>query len=1227
MKKHTLKAFAVLALTCIFLVIWKTGILLPEQPNQRLEMIEFESEEHKAALQEARAAYDFKLLRNPLTNTIPKEDVNQAFKVAKKVPELDLNKGVTNGQKTLPTIGVDERGPSNFGGRTRAFAFDSRNQQIIVAGGVSGGIFRSVDGGNNWTDVTPAGEIHNVTSIVQDQDDEDIWYAASGEQIGNSASGSGAPYFGNGIWKSIDNGITWTILPATSGTLEGFDSFFDFNHRIIVDPTNGDVYVGNTAGVMRSTDGGVNWSIVLLATNNGFTGTITEVILTPSGTFYAAISGEGIFRSTNGTAWTQIASGADLVAPGNGFGRIVLAYAPSDDDIIYAFYVGSNFTCGGESSNVYLRRWDDGTSSFTGNWDNDISVCADANLRLEPQGGYNLAIAVRPNNVNEVFIGGERLYRFTITSSSTGTYVFAAGDQGNPTATSMHVDNHLLVFTTNDSLWAGTDGGLRVADVSIAPVAHSFDVQGHTNGGFSWANKNSGFITYQFYRGDITPDASSTMVGGGAQDNANNLIPGPGAASFATELGGGDGVQFAIISGTSVSDFNTLNGTQFGSIVRRTSAPFATLITPFDPLNPGATWQGFDTFFLLDADNTDHWYYPIIGTSPLGVGIFRTRFASTMTFATSELTGDPTTGFENMTFMNIPGGSGDISALGVSRNAAYNDQAYTASDVNRKLYIGTDAGRVFRLADPAFGSNAVVEITPGGLTGNVSDIAVNPYDDNEILITVSNYGVSSVWHTFDASVGSPTYTEVEGPDDSAVELASVRAGMITIAGSKTLYIVGTSTGLYGTTELTGATTTWERIGTNEVAFANCVDMRLRTADNKVAVATHGNGMFVLNIPCASMTAPLSTIDLAVTDTQCPITFYANSDCSGLIAKVEATGGSPIDGSVDAEVWIDPTVQTASAEGGFNDVPYVQRHFEITPTANPTTATGRVTLFVTQAEFNAFNSHPNSTLNLPTNSGDASGIANLRVTKRDGSSTDGSGSVESFNDATPTLIDPANGDIVFNNDKMRWEITFDVTGFSGFFVHTQNNALIPPPLLPIELSAFEAKVVDKNDVALTWETQTEVNNTGFEIQRSSDGIEFEKIGFVISQGNTFETQSYNFLDQDVRPDTWYYRLKQIDLDDNFSFSEVRVVTIEMGVKIVHKYYPNPVSDIMTIEFSEKGNESITVEILNVMGRQITSFQVRQDVESYNVNNWNLQPGVYFLRISLGDESEVLSFVKI
>ena len=138
-----------------------------------------------------------------------------------------------------------KRGPYNVGGRTRALAIDVTDENIILAGGVSGGVWRSTDGGSSWTKTTGSSYLHSVTSLSQDtrSGQESTWYYVTGELIGNSASEGGASYAGNGVYKSTDGGLNWTLLTSTSSSITEFDSYFDYNWRVAVNPTNGDVMV------------------------------------------------------------------------------------------------------------------------------------------------------------------------------------------------------------------------------------------------------------------------------------------------------------------------------------------------------------------------------------------------------------------------------------------------------------------------------------------------------------------------------------------------------------------------------------------------------------------------------------------------------------------------------------------------------------------------------------------------------------------------------------------------------------------------------------------------------------------------------------------------------------------------------------------------------------------------------------------------------------------------
>ena len=205
--------------------------------NKKEARDENEEDENAERKTEAdRWAAEFKMIKDPKTGQIPRGIHAQEINAAKKVNKLQLPAETSStglNTRTLPVITTTVRGPNNYGGRTRAIAFDKRNTQIVLAGGVSGGVFRSTDGGGTWTRVAPAGDIHNLTAIAQDPSAPDTWYYGTGENSGNSASGTGGTYLCSGIWKSTDNGVTWTALAKMQSNLYAFDIAFGYISRLI----------------------------------------------------------------------------------------------------------------------------------------------------------------------------------------------------------------------------------------------------------------------------------------------------------------------------------------------------------------------------------------------------------------------------------------------------------------------------------------------------------------------------------------------------------------------------------------------------------------------------------------------------------------------------------------------------------------------------------------------------------------------------------------------------------------------------------------------------------------------------------------------------------------------------------------------------------------------------------------------------------------------------------
>ncbi len=174
-------------------------------------------------------------------------------------------------------------------------------------------------------------------------------------------------------------------------------------------------------------------------------------------------------------------------------------------------------------------------------------------------------------------------------------------------------------------------------------------------------------------------------------------------------------------------------------------------------------------------------------------------------------------------------------------------------------------------------------------------------------------------------------------------------------------------------------------------------------------------------------------------------------------------------------------------------------------------------------------------------------------------------------------------------------------------------------LPVEFLTFNGVEKD-GQVQLTWETASENNNAGFEVQKSERGVQWQKLGFIQGQGTSQESQLYSFTDQNPTSGYNYYRLKQIDNDGAYEYSPIRTVLLQSEVKDKITVYPNPATNQLFIE-----NGQGTVSIFNVMGQLIRRFTIQ--TASATINIEDLHSGSYFLTF-ITDEGErnTVSFLK-
>ena len=175
------------------------------------------------------------------------------------------------------------------------------------------------------------------------------------------------------------------------------------------------------------------------------------------------------------------------------------------------------------------------------------------------------------------------------------------------------------------------------------------------------------------------------------------------------------------------------------------------------------------------------------------------------------------------------------------------------------------------------------------------------------------------------------------------------------------------------------------------------------------------------------------------------------------------------------------------------------------------------------------------------------------------------------------------------------------------------------IVPVELLSFSASVTT-NAVNLNWSTATELNNLGFEIQRNKEGTEFFTVGFVDGNGTTTELHNYSYTDKNLDNGKYYYRLKQVDYDGSYEYSDiVEVEWRAFNSYVLEQNYPNPFNPTTTIRFSIKNKSNVRITILNAIGEEVAVVLNEEKEAGYHqveFNATNLPSGVYFYQLRAG-----------
>ena len=466
------------------------------------------------------------------------------------------------------------------------------------------------------------------------------------------------------------------------------------------------------------------------------------------------------------------------------FDRTFVDVSPSDPNILYVMMENGN-----TGYITYIAK-----SSDAGNTWTQISIAEDENGN--PFGDYQGSmdywglLGIDPNDPNTIYAAGA-LSIFKSTDSGTNWTEISEWRGTGFSQPYVHADHHNIVFIDSDKILFSNDGGVFLT----------------TDGGNTFTMKNDNMVTTQFYSTAIHPTTSDYVLGG-AQDNGTWRLNTAGKQE-GSEVYGGDGAYTHI---DQVDPTYQFSATTYGNIVRST--------------NGGASFGLYSN--VTNADGTDAGFF--INPSVID-GVNKAMY---VTFDNNSILRQKDyTALTNHDFININLGAGA---------SAYKVSPHTSG----VLFVATAGGRVFKIVDAHTDNYSITEISPGVTSGYISSIDVGK-DDNQILITLSNYGIDSIFETISGG-GANGWVNVEGdlPD------MPVRWGLYNRDNFNQVAIA-TEVGVWVSDDITSSSVVWNP--SNDGLANTRVDMLAMNSNGEMSAGTFGRGQFTS--PGFTSTAPLN----------------------------------------------------------------------------------------------------------------------------------------------------------------------------------------------------------------------------------------------------------------------------------------------------------------------------------------------------------------------------------
>jgi len=727
-------------------------------------------------------------------------------------------------------------------GRANVILTDPNNTSVIYIGFSGGGVWKSTDGGSTWTPKTETLGSLSVGSLTMDPGNSSTLYL-----------GLGDPFDGTGIGlvKSTDGGDTWSnpVYLGNSSIIPAIE----------VSRTNPQIVLAATdAGLYRSTDGGASFTKVSIATGQPDDPYVWTLAWGGGDTFVLGLEaayanfGSGtstlgqIWRSTdNGAHWTQSTGVTNFNgATDNGVGRLYIASAPSDRNVMYAEAANKNEGNATADFADIFKSTDNG-QSWTGmgktavngstykSYTNTNTESADLSTLLNGQGWYNQLVLIDPTNPNVAYFGGALLLVRTTNGGTNFSQV--SNWLAQYSLPYVHADFHGGTIASDGTLYVGTDGGIfRSSDAHTAASGGTVPTFTDT--------LNRGIASHLVYQvGSSTDNTDAVVIG--LQDNGTRVRS--GSTSIFNQLIGGDGFGCDVNQSDATKMLGSL---YYGDVYRsiNSGASFAKAVTGLTGHGNGNIMPFITVLSRWDGDASGDTVFTFSNTK-----VFKTiNYASNWTALGT--TGLPNTTQSPMYLRGVGAAKSNGNIVGVVSNGG-------------RVFLTTNGGTSWT----QIGNNN--PSGTGSLPGNglsLSSIKFDPTNANIIYVTSVAPSLTAT-HIWRSTNSGSSWTAIDGAGSGFPAGVPVNALFVDPVTPTTLY-AATMLGVYASSD-SGAN--WTRYGAG-MPLVNVTDLYVASNDSLIRAATFGRSVWEHSTVSTQYTiggsvgglTGTSTVGLTLTDT-------------------------------------------------------------------------------------------------------------------------------------------------------------------------------------------------------------------------------------------------------------------------------------------------------------------------------------------------------------------------